>query len=247
MNDTVLMALDVVQGPVFRFAIALMLLGIVRAAFLTASDAVGAYLVSPDAAAFKRKLRLHVLWALFPSLVMRELRPNENQRMFLYHMCLCCLSLIMRLGAVLLPVFMLAHVYLWKRGLGLGYWPALPGVVADTLAIITMVAAFALFLGRLYSPLLRKLEPTWSFFKPLILLVPFLTGYLAMHPLASPLDYHVVRLLHVASACVVFVMIPFGRMLSCMHTPLAQIAPEAAWSPPPQATAPAAGHRPLSV
>jgi len=33
------------------------------------------------------------------------------------------------------------------------------------------------------------MEPGWTFFKPLILLMPFVTGFLAMHPTWNPIDY----------------------------------------------------------
>jgi len=207
----------------------LMLLGLGRLLVLSASDAVAAYLTTPNHADFWHKARQRVLWLTFPSLVLRRARPGMSNGTFAYPLCLCGLSLVVRAGAVLVPAFMAAHVYLWKRGLGLPYWPALPKQVADVLAIVTIVGGFALLLGRIYSPLLRRMEPAWSFVKPLILIIPFLTGFLSMRPAWSPIDYHVVMLLHVLSASLVFVMIPFARLLACNHTPLTVAVPEARW------------------
>ena len=79
-------------------------------------------------------------------------------------------------------------------------------LAVGTVAIVTIVGGFALLLGRIYSPLLRRMEPAWTFVKPLILIIPFLTGFLSMRPAWSPIDYHVVMLLHVLSASLVFVM-----------------------------------------
>lgn len=228
MNENVLHALDFAQGPVFRAAFALMIFGALRALMLGASDAAAAYVSLPQRAEFWRLMRQRLLWFLFPSVVLRQTGRGGSFPMFLYHLGLCCCSLVLRLGVIIVPAFMAAHVYLWERNLGV-HWPVLPGQLADTLAVITIVAGFVLFLGRLYSPQLRKMEPKWSFFKPLILILPFLTGFLAMHPQWSPLDWHFVMLLHVLSACIVFVMLPFGRMLTCIHTRLTDAVPEAAW------------------
>lgn len=228
MHDSSTQLLELAEGPIFRAAFAVLVLGGLRALFLAASDTTAAFLATPNKADFWRKLRLRWLWLVFPTLVERHRRYTGRGALFAYHMALCCASLVFRLGLIVVPIFMVAHVYLWERGLGWS-WPALPAAAADVMAIATIVAGAVLFLGRMYSPLLRFYEPAWTFFKPLILLIPFITGYLAMHPAWSPIDYHVVRLVHVLSASVVFVMIPFTRMLTCVHTPLTRVVPEAAW------------------
>ena len=98
------------------------------------------------------------------------------------------------------------------------------------LAAITIVAGLLVFVGRICSPVLRRMEPAWTFFKPLILLALFVTGFLAMHPTWSPVDYHVIRLVHIVSACAAFVLVPFARLLTYLHTPLTQVFPETAWA-----------------
>lgn len=228
MNEAVLAALKLVQGPVFRFAFALMMLGMLRALLLALSDTTAAYLTSTDRTLFWRKLRMRLLWLTFPSVVLRRIEPGGSRLMYAYHLGLCLTSLVFRLTAVIVPAFMVEHVYLWERGLGLT-WQTLRPATADVLSLITIAAGLLLFLGRLYSPVLRRIEPGWSFLKPLLLIVPFITGVLAMHPTWSPIDYHVVLLMHVLSAALVFVMVPFARMLTCIHTRLTDVIPEAAW------------------
>lgn len=230
MENPVLETLEFAQGPLFRMAFALMVLGIARWMLLTMSDAVAAYVSVPDRREFWQKVKRRLQWSFVPSIVLQRRQPVSSG-MFAYHVVLCFLSLIVRLGAVLVPAFMVAHVYLWEQSLGVA-WPAFPGRVADTLSVVTIVAGALLFLGRLYSPAVRQIEPAWSFFKPLILIFPFATGFLAMHPLMSPFDYHFVMLAHVLGACVVFVMIPFARLMSCMHVRVTDVIPEAAWNVP---------------
>jgi hypothetical protein len=79
-----------------------------------------------------------------------------------------------------------------------------------------------------YSRPLQQLEPAWAFFKPLLLLLPFATGVLAMHPRWAPLDYHVLMLAHVLSACLVLALLPFARLFR-LHVRLTRVLPEAAW------------------
>jgi hypothetical protein len=227
VNSGVSTALELVQGPVFRFAFALMVLGFLRLALIQVSEAAAARLVGSDRSLFRAKLMLRVRWWLAPHLVLRPVWAG-GAGWSLYHLGLSFFSLVFRVGAIVVPAFMTAHVHLWKRGLGIS-WPALPAGVGDTISILTIAAGFTFFFGRLYSPLLRKTEPTWSFLTPLILIAPFVTGVLAMHPTWSPIRYQVMLLLHVLSACLVFVLLPFARLLSFMHCPIARWVPQAAW------------------
>jgi hypothetical protein len=223
---------DLAQGPLFQFAFTLMILGLLRLGLLRLLDMAAAWVALEDRRVFWRRLRLHVLWFFLPSLVLRKIRPNGSPIMLAYHLGLAAVSLVFRLGAVIVPAFMIAHVYLWERGLGVS-WPALPPGAADVISLITIGAGLLLFLGQLYSPVLRSLEPGWSFLKPLLLILPFITGMLSMHPIWNPMSYHVMLLLHVLTAALIFVLLPFARMLSFMHTPLAAVLPEADWRAPP--------------
>lgn len=238
MSESIERMLEFAQGPLFRFSFALMILGAVRWVMVSALRASGEYLTAREKSSFWAKVRLRVLWNTFPSVVMRRENPGVRPTTYAYHLALCVLSLVFRFTAIVVPAFMVEHVMLWDRSLGLSArgFPVsritLPSAIADVLSILAIVVGLALFLGRLYSPILRRMEPPWAFLKPLILVLPFATGVLAMHPQYSPFSYHVVMLIHVVSAAAVFVMIPFGRMLSCVHTPLTQVVPAAAWGEP---------------
>jgi len=230
MNDSLQLLLSLAEGPLFRLAFALMILGLARALLLGFWHAVAAYLVLPDRSAFWRKLNARLLWFAFPSLLLRRM-PEPPRCSVSYHAVLDFVSLLFRVTAVVVPAFMVEHVYLWKRHLGLS-WVSLSARTADVLTVVVIVTGLAVFLGRLYSPWLRRTEPPWSFLKPLILILPFASGMLALHPTFSPLDYHVVRLAHALSASLVFVLIAFGRLLSAMQVPVTQVLPETAWPEP---------------
>jgi hypothetical protein len=228
MSETLRVLLELAQGPLFRFAFALMILALLRLFMLAVSDVVGGWIVEARPV-FWKKIRMRLVWLTFPSAILRHRSNRVSTPLFAYHIFMGCVSLVFRISALALPAFMAAHVYLWERAFGIS-WPALGARAADVLAIVTLISGGILFLSRFYSPLLRAIEPGWSFLKPLILLLPFGTGYLVMHPTWIPqLDYYVMLLLHIASACVVFVLVPFGRLLTAVHTPLVKAVPEAAW------------------
>jgi hypothetical protein len=228
MDDSLQVALRVLQGPVFRVALALMLLGFARLAALGISDAVAAYIAERDRPALGRKFRLRLLWHAFPTLLLYRAGVVRSAGSFLYHAFFSCVSLVFRLCAVLVPLFMVAHVHFWERALP--WWPAFPGTLADTLSVLTIVTGLVLFLGRVYSAPLRRLEPAWAFLKPLIVLLPFATGVIAMPPAWCPIDYYVMRVAHLTTAVIVMALLPYARLLS-LQIPLTQILPEAAWLP----------------
>jgi len=205
-----------------------MLLGLLRNAMLAASDTVGAYLVETDRARFWRKVRTRLVWLVFPPAVLLRNSAHMRRISLGYEICLSVVSLIFRVGIVIVPAFMAAHVYLWERGFGIG-WPTLPSHIADVGAVITVIAGLTVFLGKLYSPFQRSIEPAWAFLRPLVLLAPLLSGVLAMHPTWSPADYYVVMLLHMLSAALAFVMIPFAALLSDISVSIVRVLPEMAW------------------
>lgn len=236
MKSNWIATLDFLQGPVFRFAFAVMFLGVMRWAILAVSDSFAARFAIADADERARKLRWRVMWFLMPAAVFRQAYPHRA-RFYAYDTLLGALSLGFRTLAVMLPAFMAVHVYLWEQWLGIG-WPALPEGTADALALLTIVAGFGVFLGGLYSPMLRACDPWWAFLKPLLLITPFALGFLIANPNWNPIDYHVARVLHVGSACLVLILLPFARLLSPVHARLDEVIPEARWLKP----APSASH-----
>ncbi|MBK9120244.1 MAG: hypothetical protein IPM18_11675 [Phycisphaerales bacterium] len=232
MDPTIEIALWVGQGPLFRFAIALALFGLARALLLRLSDAVGAWVSMPDRSEFRRRLRLRWVWWLAPTTILARAGHLPTVASRSYHALLMLVGIVFRVTAVLVPVFMVAHVTLWERGLGLA-WPTLPVRLADRLSIVVLVSGFVLFLGRLYSPVLRGIESPWSFLNPLLVLIPFGTGVLARHPAWCPVDYYVMMVLHTYSAAFILALLPFIRPLATVHTPLVRVVPDVAWQPEP--------------
>ena len=209
--------LEFARGPLFRFTFALMVLGLARLVGLTIYGAVRTYLLAGDQRLLWPLIRQRTVWALFPFSRLRRTRPVYS-----------VLSVLFHVGLIIVPIFLFAHVHLWERGIGIG-WLVLPPLAADVLTIVTVVAAVALFVGRVSSPLSRALSRAQDYAWPWLLIVPFVSGFLASHPTWCPVDYQVMLLIHVLSAELVFVLIPFSKIAHCVLIPFSQLVSDLGW------------------
>jgi nitrate reductase gamma subunit len=154
------------RGPLFRIAFALMLLGLLRAVTLTLIGIVEAYRRSPDKIVNWREVRGQTLAWLFPFTRLWRARPVYSTLSFLFHA-----------GLLLVPLFLAAHVLLWKRSTGFA-WYAIPHSLANSLTGLAIVAGIGLCFGRLLDSSARKMSRPQDFAWLLLLVVPFLSGFL---------------------------------------------------------------------
>jgi len=201
-----------------------MVLGLARRGLLILSDTLARYVTAGSRSLFWQGTRRRVLWFFLPGVLLRELSPPMSGALFGYHLVISVFSSAFRLAAIFVPMFMAVHVNFCRRGFGVS-WATMPPVVADIFSWTIIGLGCLLFLARLYSRVLRSIEPPWSHVKPLILIAPFITGLFAANPLYCPIDYHAMLLLHVLSASLVFSLVGFGKMLSFMHAPFSSVFP----------------------
>ena len=214
--------LKLLTGPVFRLCFAIMLLGLLRVFFLDIWSAYAAYRKAGDKTMpWKLIISRGMEW-IFPVKRIAHNRPFYSMFSVLFH-----------IGLLIVPLFLFAHVQLWKESLGFG-WITLPYHWAYLLTISTIVFAIALFIGRLLNKsssfICRKQDYLW----PLILLIPFVTGFVCAHLSINPKIYQSFMLIHVLSADLIFILIPFTKIAHCVLMPLSQIVCIPAWKFPPE-------------
>ena len=208
------------RGPLFRLCFALMVLGLLRIFLLTIVGMVAAYRRNPDKIVpWKELVSKTFLW-LFPFGKLWSKRPVYSTISFLFHV-----------GLIAVPLFLSAHLLLWKRGVGFA-WPALPQVVADWLTVLVIATAVGLFLGRAFHPGARMLSRRQDYVWPLLLAVPFVTGYVCSNMAVGPRSYQWFMLVHVYAANLIMVMIPFTKVAHCILLPLSQFVTGIAWKLP---------------
>jgi len=205
------------RGPLFRLAFTLMLLGLSRVFLLTIVGIAEAYRRNSDRIVPWREIAKQTLAWLFPVRRLWRKRPFYSTASFLFHV-----------GLLLVPFFLAAHVRLWQRSTSLA-WPALPQKAADWLTLLVIVTGLALFGGRVFHRASRALSRRQDYMWPLLLVVPFVTGFICSNAALRPGTYQTLMLFHVYSADLIMLMIPFTKIAHCVLTPLSQAVTAVSW------------------
>ena len=113
------------------------------------------------------------------------------------------------IGAVCIPLFLVAHHVFLKDKLGFAFYFTLSSGVADVLTWIAVVSLFMLVLRRLTLPEVRILTDRKDWGVILISFLPFLTGLLARYQVG---DYSFWLNAHILSGEIVLLAIPFTKL-----------------------------------
>ncbi|MCP4600459.1 MAG: hypothetical protein GY847_07995 [Proteobacteria bacterium] len=211
--------LEWARGPVFRACFLLMVLGLARVVFLSALSIASIIRAS-------RKNRRQVPWGEIIGATLKWIIPLkkgvEQRAIFsitsmLFHICI-----------IVTPIFLGAHILLWERGLGIG-WPAIGNLAADYLTLVAIVTGIVLFIQRVGAGASRAISRAQDYFLPLLIVIPFASGYLAMHPGINPFDYTGTMFVHVMSSNLIFLLIPFTKISHVVLFPATQLVSELGW------------------
>ena len=210
--------LNFAKGPLFRLSFAIMVLGLLRLLILTVYNLIRAHMKAGDKTLpYKYIINRTIGW-MFPIKRIIVTRPLYSIVSVLFH-----------IGLIITPIFLYAHINLWTESLGIS-WPALGRTMADILTIITVFAAIILFIGRLSYKGSSFLSRPQDYWWPLLLAVPFITGYIAVNwSHLAPRAYQIVMLFHFISADLIFLLIPFTKAAHCVLMPFSQFVSAQAW------------------
>ncbi|MDP8208180.1 MAG: hypothetical protein P9L92_16055 [Candidatus Electryonea clarkiae] len=208
------------RGPLFRLCFALMILGLIRTFAFSLFGLIGAYHRAGEKVVPWGDLIKKTFSWLIPIGRIWRARP-------LYSI----ISIIWHIGLIIVPLFLAAHVTLWKNSVGFA-WFSLPQIWADNLTIVAIISALLLFIGRVSSKEARALSRKQDFWWPPLLALPFFTGYLCSNISLSANGYQVIMLIHLYSANLVMVMIPFTKVAHCVLLPLSQFVSSVGWKFP---------------
>ena len=209
--------LEFAKGPLFRITFALMVLGAIRILILDIWGLIEATRKAGDRdIPWKQAFSKMLTW-FFP------IRRVANKRPFY-----SILSIIFHIGLLIVPIFLYAHIELWRGALGFG-WISLSDSWADILSISTVVTGLALFIGRVAFIESRKLSRPQDYFWPILIVIPFLTGLICAQFAITPAAYQSLMLIHILSAELIFVLLPFTKIAHCVLMPVSQFIILAAW------------------
>lgn len=210
------------MGPLFWTALAFMVLGLARHVLLTVWESVRAYQRAGDKNFPVSQLIGNTLKWLIPIGRLRN-RGLYSLTTVLFHV-----------GVILVPLFLAGHIKLWREGIGLS-WPALPNGVATTLTWIVIATAFAVVVQRVSAKDSRALGRFQDYAIPLFIAIPFLTGFLVMHPASNPFSRDATFLVHVLSADLLIFLVPLTKLSHMILMPFTQLVSELAWHFPADA------------
>jgi len=214
--------LDFARGPLFRFTFAIMMLGLLRILILDIVAAIQAYHRAGDKT---------MPWGLVIRRSLQWFVPVN--RVFHNRPVYSLFSILFHVGLILVPIFLYAHIRLWAGAVGIS-WRALPEVAADILTISTIVFALLLFIGRASKGTSSFLSRRQDYFWPLLLSLPFITGFICANLGVGPNAYRIFMLIHVLSAELIFLLIPFTKIAHCVLMPLSQLVCTIGWKFPPE-------------
>ncbi|MCP4566867.1 MAG: respiratory nitrate reductase subunit gamma [FCB group bacterium] len=187
------------RGPLFAFSLLVMILGLVRLTIIQIYSLVlrkGRRLRNVP----WRKIAVDAASWVIP---IRHLIPGT--RFF------SIASYLFHIGIIAVPLFLMDHVVLWKDFCGINL-PAIGRQVGDTLTLFTIVCIVLLFGCRLFIPRLRSMSMFMDYVVLAMIFVPFASGYLASHPHVNPFPWQVMMLVHILSAELLFMAVPFTKL-----------------------------------
>jgi len=197
-----------------------MLLGLLRILLLTAVGIVEAYGRSPDKLVPWKEIRNQTHAWLFPIGRLWRQRPVYSLASFLFHA-----------GMIVTPLFLASHILLWRNSLGFG-WPALPQRLANWLTLLVICTALGLFFGRVLDSRARAVSRLQDYVWPVLIAIPFVTGYIAANAFIAPRTYQQMILVHIYVGDLIMLMIPFTKVAHCVLMPLSQLVTSVAWKFP---------------
>ena len=187
---------ELVRGPFAWVALVIFALGsLYRIVFLLST---GINQSSPHQSARTKDAARSILHGMLPfaSTTMRK-NPLFTIVTFLFHLCV-----------VILPVFLLAHIVLWYESWEILWW-SLPDALADVMALWVIIACLYFICRRLWIPEVKKVSRPADFLLLAIILLTFLSGFLAYHQWGP---YRPMLILHIISSEILLVTLPFSKL-----------------------------------
>ncbi len=192
--------LDFARGPLFVGTFSFMILGLLRRVITQwAQMRASLRRLTNREIAVGANVRQSLAW-LLPVKHLYRNRPFVSLTSFLFHV-----------GLLLVPIFLVNHIDLWRSGLGIA-WPGISSYTADVLTLFTIAAALVLLGFRLLDRAGRTLSSTLDYFLLVVLIIPFASGFMAFHPAFNPVPYDAMMLTHILSSELVFVLLPTTKL-----------------------------------
>lgn len=187
------------KGPLFALTFLIMILGLLRLVIIqiyTLTVRKGKRLGN---APWRKIILDTITWAVPYKHLIKGTRVFSTVS-FLFH-----------IGILIVPVFLADHIALWEKLLQCRL-PAIDPGAADILALTTIGCLVTLLGYRTFKRRIRAMSRPMDYALLTMVLLPFVSGYLASHPTVNPMRWEAMMLIHLLSAEALFVAIPFTKL-----------------------------------
>jgi nitrate reductase gamma subunit len=191
--------IDFAKGPLFALTFLIMIIGLIRLLIIQIYSIIagkGRRLIN---APWKKIFGEALSWVV----PVRHLIPGTKFFSIVSFLC--------HVGLIVVPLFLASHIVLWEDFFKIGL-PQLGTAVADYLTLFTIACLIILLGFRIFSIRLRSMSRKSDYFLLVLILVPFVTGYMMLHPELNPFSWNLMMLVHLLSAELLFVLIPFTKL-----------------------------------
>jgi nitrate reductase gamma subunit len=107
------------------------------------------------------------------------------------------------------PLFLMGHAVLWEESWGIRWW-SLPEAVADVMTLVVIFACLFFIVRRLVRPEVRNVTYPSDFTLALVVVAPFLTGFVAHQ---QWLPYRPMLIAHILSGVLCLLLVPWTRLV----------------------------------
>jgi nitrate reductase gamma subunit len=205
--------LELARGSIFRFALVVMLAGLLRQIVLTIWDMriawqhAGRRLPLPY-----RQVLKDTLGSLLP---IGRLTPSQ--------LAFSVASMCFHIGLILSLLFLRNHLDLLGAG-----WPAMIRSLLDGVTLLGIGGGSYLLIYRVYVRRARLLSGLTDYGLLVILLNLLVSGFVAGQAWNS-IPYNGLMLFHTLNGLTLMVLTPFTKIAHCVLYPLARLSTELAW------------------
>jgi nitrate reductase gamma subunit len=120
-------------------------------------------------------------------------------------------SYLFHVGIIIVPVLLVDHIVLWEDFLNTNL-PSIGYFLADFLTLFTLACIVVLLGFRIFSRRHRAMSMPMDYALLILIFLPFSSGFLASHPAINPFPWDVMMLIHLLSAELLFIIIPFTKL-----------------------------------
>lgn len=210
--------IDAASGPLLRFSLLVMALGLARGLVLQLAElAIARSRAGDPVVAWPVVARRTLGWAVPVAALRRRDRTMYNLASMVFHV-----------GVIVIPLFLWGHVALWPAPIA-ERLPVLPPLLADVLAVVTAGALVWLLSERAARPAMRALTGAQDWLLLALCLFLFVTGFAVAHPDTSPVGARAVFLLHLLSGNLLLVLVPFSKLQHMVLFWTTQTSTEMGW------------------